>query len=67
MHEGIIKFYNSKKGFGFIISNYDSEVFFHVSQLDKNAEEPRPNDAVSYKLGKSKKGVCAEEVRFLNK
>lgn len=33
MLEGIVKSYNVKKCFGFIMSNEGEEIFFHCSQL----------------------------------
>lgn len=64
MQEGIVKFFNEAKGFGFITPNDGSkEIFVHVSGL---IHEVRENDKVSYKVQDGKKGLNAVEVRVNN-
>ena len=53
MKNGVVKFFNETKGFGFIKANDTGEEFFvHVSGLK---EEIRQNDEVVLVIQKSKK------------
>ena len=61
---GSVKFYNSSKGFGFIIENQTgNEVFVHATGL---IDEIRENDEVEYEVSDGKKGKIATNVRVLN-
>ena len=62
MKEGTVKFFNSQKGFGFIVSESGEEIFVHVSGL---IDEIRDNDKVSYEEEEGKKGLNAVRVRVL--
>lgn len=64
MKEGIVKFFNATKGFGFIKeSGSEKEYFVHVSGL---VDEIRENDEVSFELKEGKKGLNAVNVRLVN-
>jgi len=55
--QGVINFYNTDKGFGFIRDGRSGEnVFFHVNQLTYPAKE---NDKVTYTTEKGPKGLSA--------
>jgi cold shock CspA family protein len=60
-HEGVVSFYDSSKGFGFIIDNITKERFFvHVSgTLDQIDED----DKVTFELEQGKKGMNAVQVK----
>lgn len=61
MKKGIVKFFNSTKGFGFIKENDTNEEFFvHVSGL---VHEIRENDEVSFEVQQGKKGMNAVNVK----
>jgi cold shock CspA family protein len=47
--EGTVKFYNAEKGFGFIATKTNGEVFFHISTLQKGYQ-PKENDFVLLKI-----------------
>jgi len=65
MQEGIVKFFNTTKGFGFITpSQGGADVFVHSTGL---IHAIRENDQVTYDLEQGKKGVNAVEVRIANK
>jgi CspA family cold shock protein len=62
MKNGIVKFFNETKGFGFIKSNDSGEEYFvHVSGLK---EEIRQNDQVVFELQDGKKGLNAVNVKL---
>jgi cold shock protein len=62
MKNGIVKFFNETKGFGFIKANDSNEEFFvHVSGLK---EEIRQNDEVLFEVQEGKKGLNAVNVRL---
>jgi cold shock protein len=58
--QGIVKFYNEAKGFGFITpSNSKTDIFVHLSGL---IDEIRENDEVTYEEKAGKKGMNAVNV-----
>ncbi|MFD2871742.1 cold shock domain-containing protein [Mucilaginibacter ximonensis] len=60
---GIISFYNTSKGFGFIRDSKTQEnVFFHMNNLTYQAKE---NDKVTFTVTKGPKGLSAENVSKL--
>lgn len=62
MKEGIVKFFNTTKGFGFIKPTDSSEdIFVHESGLK---DEIRENDKVTFDLERGKKGMNAVNVRI---
>lgn len=61
MNTGIVKFFNTEKGFGFITDDQTQEdIFVHVSGLEDTIHE---NDAVSYETEDGRKGLNAVDVR----
>ena len=59
---GIVKFFNESKGYGFIIDNESKkEYFVHVSGLIDKIKE---NDEVTFELKEGKKGMNAVEVKL---
>lgn len=63
MQEGIVKFFNTEKGYGFITpNNSDKDVFVHVNGL---IDEIRENDKVQYETEQGKKGLNAVNVEVI--
>jgi CspA family cold shock protein len=61
MKEGIVKFFNETKGFGFIKENgTNNEYFVHVSGLVDKIKE---NEEVTFDLQEGKKGLMAVNVK----
>ncbi len=61
IHEGKVDFYDSSKGFGFIIDSLDQERYFvHVSET---VEEISEGEKVSFELEKGMKGLNAVRVK----
>lgn len=64
MKEGIVKFFNRTKGFGFITPNEGGEdVFVHQTGLVDVINE---EDNVTYEEIQGKKGINATNVRIVN-
>ncbi len=63
MNNGIVKFFNEQKGFGFIKeSNTNQEYFVHVSGL---VQDIRENDEVTFDLQEGRKGLNAINVKLV--
>lgn len=60
MKEGVVKFFNNEKGFGFITPSDSSEdLFVHKSGL---IHQIRENDRVRFDVERGKKGMNAVRV-----
>jgi cold shock protein len=63
MNNGVVKFYNELKGFGFIKdTNSSKEYFVHSSGLKEDIEE---NDEVTFDLQEGRKGLNAVNVKLV--
>jgi len=63
MAQGIIKFFNDSKGFGFITEEgSDKDHFVHISGL---IDEVREGDVVEFELQEGKKGMNAVNVKVV--
>lgn len=61
MFTGKVKFFNEKKGFGFIVDDASqNDVFVHVTGLSEKVAE---NDEVVFELAEDKKGKKAINVK----
>ena len=64
---GHVKWFNEKKGFGFIINEGGDDIFVHYKDIQgvgfKTLHE---NDAVSYVLDKGPKGLKAQDVALVS-
>jgi cold shock protein len=61
MSTGKVKFFNERKGFGFIIDDESQqEIFVHVSGL---VDKVRENDQVSFDITEDKRGKKAINVK----
>lgn len=64
--KGTIKFFNAKKGFGFITpDNGGKEIFVHTSQIQGDAQSLREGQQVEYVEAPGRKGPEATEVNLL--
>ena len=63
MKEGVVKFYNNSKGFGFTKpSDSGDDIFVHQSGL---IDEIRENDKVQFEVEKGRKGLNAVKVQVI--
>ena len=61
---GKIKFFNEKKGFGFIIGEDNKDYFFHVSKM-KSEQVPDKNQNVEFDTEETNKGLQAINVELM--
>ena len=64
--EGNVKFFNRKKGFGFINGEDGKDYFVHFTGLTQGTFL-RDNDKVAFEAVEGDKGLNAEKVRLLEK
>lgn len=64
--EGNVKWYNRKKGYGFIIGADGQEYFVHFSAIAQGTFL-RDNDKVSFEPAETEKGRQAQKVALLQK
>ncbi|EPR70362.1 cold shock protein [Winogradskyella psychrotolerans RS-3] len=61
--EGTVKFFNAKKGFGFItINDSQEEIFVHTTNV---VGKIREKNKVTFNIEKGKKGLVATNVRVI--
>jgi CspA family cold shock protein len=64
MSEGIVKWFNEKKGFGFIASDDGTDVFVHFSAIqDSGFKTLAEGQRVSFDVERGKKGPSAVNVK----
>lgn len=62
MKKGTVKFFNSTKGFGFVVDEESKEEYFvHVSGL---IDEINEGDSVEFELQEGRKGLNAVNVKI---
>lgn len=66
MASGTVKWWDRKKGFGFIVGKQGKDVFVHYTTIQNEGFKClEPGDQVNYKLIESAKGPRAESVERL--
>jgi len=65
--EGTIKWFDARKGFGFIIGPQGQDIFVHFSVIDQveGFKTLRDGEAVTYSAAKGQKGWSATKVKSL--
>ena len=58
---GTVKFFNTRKGFGFIEGEDNKDIFVHASNL---IDQIKDGDKVSYELEDTEKGPSAINVKI---
>ena len=64
MNQGVVKFYNSMKGFGFITTQAGEEIFFHKSNVKNTGfrDVLVQGDNVQFELKQEQKGKRAYNI-----
>lgn len=66
MAEGQVRWYNEKKGYGFITTETEEDLFFHKSKIaDHGYFGLQKNDKVSFEVKDTGRGPQAVNVRVL--
>lgn len=63
---GVVKHYNSEKGFGFIIGEDGKDYFYHISDA-KDVKLVEYGDKVKFEKGYGKKGIAAKNITVTEK
>ena len=64
--EGTVKWFNTKKGYGFIIGEDENEYFVHYTALPENTRL-NDNDKVSFEPTENDRGKQATKVKLASK
>ncbi|MBI2581708.1 cold shock domain-containing protein [Candidatus Woesearchaeota archaeon] len=64
--EGTVKWFDGKKGYGFIVSSDGQEYFVHFTAVPKGLRL-RENDKVSFDAADTERGKQAQNVQLLEK
>jgi CspA family cold shock protein len=66
MQEGIVKFFNKKKNYGFIQANGQEDIFFHSTSItDPGFFELSKSDRVTFEIRDTRQGRQAVNVRVI--
>lgn len=64
--EGVVKFFNRKKGFGFITGDDGQDYFVHFTAIPRGVFI-NDNDRVSFEGGQGERGLKADKIAVLQK
>lgn len=65
MEYGKVKWWNASKGFGFIVTENEDELFVHISDLYATTKSLREGQEVGFDIRQDMKGARACNVRTL--
>ena len=64
MNDGCVKWFDAKKGYGFIVGPQGKDVFVHYSSIDGDGfRSLREGEEVLYDLVETEKGLAASHVK----
>jgi CspA family cold shock protein len=62
---GLVKWYNHRKRFGFLVRRDQPEIFAHGSDIE-GARSMRPGDLVEFRVEAGERGPTAKEITILD-
>jgi len=65
MMDGTVRWFDQKKGYGFICNQDGSEVFVHYTGFENKNTKLRDGDKVSFEISQGEKGPRAQRVSLL--
>jgi len=63
MASGKVKWFNTQKGFGFIVQEDNKDLFVHFKDVLGGIESLKENDEVEFEVAEGRKGLQAVNVK----
>jgi len=63
MATGKVKWFNTQKGFGFIVQEDNKDIFVHFKDVLGGIESLKENDTVEFEVAEGRKGLQAVNVK----